>query len=355
MLKLKVILSLFLFATASLLIIAAAKNDGFGFYNPTALQLDIPKGWPKPAVNYFAKNKLTEQGFQLGKKLFYDSRLSSDKEVSCASCHQPFGAFATFDHDLSHGVNNSFTTRNAPALMNLAWMTRFHWDGGINHLEVQPLSPLTAPNEMGQTLDSVLIMLKGDTAYRRMFKAAFGDASINSQRMLRALAQFTGSLVSANSKYDRVMNGLDTFSNFEKNGYRHFKNNCASCHKEPLFTDNSFRNNGLPLNRFNDAGRQKITGLGSDSLKFKVPSLRNIQLTFPYMHDGSIFSVPQVIDHYISKINIHQPGLDSVLRKPIILTKLQKNELTYFLYTLTDTAFTKNKRFGPDGPVFFKH
>ena len=355
MLKLKVILSLFLFAAAFLFIIAAAKDDGFGFYNPTLLQLEIPKGWPKPAINYFAKNKLTEQGFQLGKKLFYDSRLSRDKEVSCASCHQPFGAFATFDHDLSHGVNNSFTTRNAPALMNLAWMTSFHWDGGINHLEVQPLSPLTAANEMGQTLDSVLLMLKADTVYLRMFKAAFGDANINSQRMLRAIAQFTGSLISAGSKYDRVMNGLDTFSNFEKNGYRHFKNNCASCHKEPLFTDNSFRNNGLPLNRFNDAGRQKITGLSSDSLKFKVPSLRNVQLSFPYMHDGRIFSVPQVIDHYISKINIHQPGLDSVLRKPIILTKLQKNELTYFLYTLTDTAFTKSKRFGPDGPVFFKH
>ncbi len=353
--KLKTIISILFFVIAFLFIIAATKSDGFDAYNPTYLKFKIPKGWPTPANNIFAKNKLTEQGFQLGKKLFYDSRLSKDKEVSCASCHQPFAAFSTFDHDLSHGINNSFTTRNAPALMNLAWMTAYHWDGGINHIEVQPLSPLTAANEMGQTLDSVLIILKEDTIYRRMFKAAFGDAAITSQRMLKALAQFTGSLVSANSKYDRVMNGKDSFSNFEKNGYRHFKNNCAGCHKEPLFTDNSFRNNGIALNRFKDIGRQQITGLGSDSLKFKVPSLRNIQLTFPYMHDGSIYSVPQVIDHYIFKINIQQQGLDSILRKPILLSPLQKNELVYFLYTLTDTTFTKNKRFAPDGPVYFKH
>jgi cytochrome c peroxidase len=342
-------------AAASSFIIGAAKDDGYGPYDPTYLTFDIPKGWSKPVGNIFAQNRLTEQGFQLGKKLFYDSRLSKDKEVSCASCHQPFAAFSTFDHDLSHGTNNSFTSRNAPALMNLAWMSAYHWDGGINHIEVQPLSPLTAPNEMGQTLDSVIFLLKNDTSYRRMFKAAFGDATISSQRMLKALAQFTGSLVTANSKYDRVKNGLDSFSNFEKKGYAHFKANCASCHKEPLFTDNSFRNNGMNLNRFNDIGRQKITGLSSDSLKFKVPSLRNIQLTYPYMHDGSIFSVSQVIDHYIISTKVHQQGLDSNLQKPILLNNLQKNELIYFLYTLTDTAFTRNKRFAPDGPVNFKH
>lgn len=353
--KYKVIISFLFFAAASLVIISATRNDGYGPYKPTYLPFNIPKGWPKPTVNYFAKNRLTEEGFQLGKKLFYDGRLSSDGQVSCASCHQSFGAFATFDHDLSHGVKNTFTTRNAPALMNLAWMTKFHWDGGVNHLEVQPLGPLTAPNEMGQSLDTVISYLKNDTSYRRMFIAAFGDANISSQRMLRALAQFTGSLITANSKYDKVMNGQDTFSNFEKKGYDLFKLNCAACHKEPLFTDNSFRNNGMALNRFADEGRKKITGLPGDSLKFKVPSLRNIQLTYPYMHDGSIFSVPQVIDHYISGINVNQPGLDSVLKKPILLSKLQKNQITYFLYTLTDTAFTKNPRFNPDAPVYYNH
>ena len=353
--KIKVIISFCLFVSLALVFMSATQDDGYGPYAPTPLKFVVPKGWPAPPTDIFAGNKLTEEGFQLGKKLFYDPRLSSDKEVSCASCHQPFAGFASFDHDLSHGVKNTFTTRNAPALMNLAWMTAYHWDGGINHIEVQPLSPLTAPNEMGQSLDSVMIMLRGDTAYRRLFKKAFGDANVSSQRMLKALAQFTGSLVTYNSKYDRVMNGLDSFSRFEQKGYQHFKLHCASCHQEPLFTDNSFRNNGRPMNRFNDNGRMMITGQSSDSLKFKVPSLRNVQYSYPYMHDGSIFSVPQVVDHYI-KVTAEQPrGLDSNLRKPVMLTPLQKNELSYFLYTLTDTSFTKSKRFGPDGPVYFKH
>lgn len=344
-----------LFALGGILLIGAAKEDGYGAYKPTPITFKVPKGWPQPVTNIFADNKLNEEGFQLGKKLFYDSRLSKDGEVSCASCHQPFSAFSTFDHDLSHGIGNTLTTRNAPALMNLAWMSSYHWDGGINHIEVQPLSPLTAANEMGQSLDTILAMIKSDKIYPPMFKAVFGSPTITSQRMLKALAQFTGSLVTANSKYDRVMNGVDTFSNFEKNGYALFKANCASCHKEPLFTDNNFHNNGRPLNRFNDNGRQQITGLSSDSLKFKTPGLRNIQLTYPYMHDGSIYSVPQVIDHYLDVTKRQPGGLDSNLRQPILLNALQKNQLTYFLYTLTDTAFTKNKRFGPDGPVYFKH
>lgn len=338
-----------------LLIIGATKDDGYGAYRPKKISFKIPKGWPKPGTDIFAKNKLTEQGFQLGKKLFYDTRLSIDSTVSCASCHQPFAAFSSLDHDVSHGIGNQFTTRNAPGLMNLAWMNSFHWDGAINHLEVQPLAPLTAPNEMAQTLEGILQFLREDEEYRKMFKAAFGDPNASSQRMLKAMAQFTGSLVSASSKYDQVMNGKDTFSNFEKKGYIHFKTYCGSCHQEPLFTNNSYRNNGYPLNRRNDLGRMGITRSSTDSLKFKVPTLRNIQLSGPYMHDGSIFSVPQVVDFYINKINRAVPGLDSNLRKPIVLNKLQKNELVYFLYTLTDTSFTKSKRFGPDGPLQFKH
>lgn len=339
----------------AIMLISATQDDGNGPYAPTPLKFEIPKGWPRPAVNIFARNPLTEEGFQLGKKIFYDSRLSKDGEVSCAGCHQQFAAFATLDHDLSHGVGNQFTTRNSPALMNLAWMKEMHWDGGVNHLEVQPLSPLTAPNEMAITLDSALQILRSDKDYPRLFKKAFGDAGITSARMLKALAQFTGNLVSSNSRYDKAINGKDSLTKFEQEGYRLFKQHCASCHKEPLFTDNSFRNNGRPLNRLNDVGRMKITGLSADSLKFKVPSLRNVQVTFPYMHDGSIYSVPQVVDHYI-KVTAEQPaGLDSNLRNPIRLTPLQKNQLTYFLYTLTDTSFTRNKRFAPDGPVFFKH
>ncbi len=317
--------------------------------NYTPLQFEIPKGWPAPPNNIFTKNKLTEEGFQLGKKLFYDGRLSKDGEVSCASCHQQFAAFSNYDHDFSHGINNSFTKRNAPALMNLAWMTSFHWDGAINHLEVQPLAPITASNEMGEQLDSVLLKIRKDSSYKRMFKAAFGDTVISSQRMLRALTQFTGNLVSSNSKYDKVKRGEANFTEFEKRGYETFKIYCASCHKEPLFTDNSFRNNGQKLNRLNDIGRAAISNKKEDSLKFKVPSLRNIELSFPYMHDGHLYSLYQVIDFYRNDIDTAQTSLDPSLKRKIILSEKEKKELIWFLSTLTDSTFIKNKRYAPDG------
>ena len=334
-----------LFAGA-LLIISATENQGPG--KPTYLKFAIPPSWPKPSRDIFANNKLSEEGFQLGKKLFYDGRLSKDGNFPCASCHQQFAAFATYDHDLSHGFNNKFSTRNAPGLFNLAWMPLLQWDGGINHIEVQPLSPMTAHNEMAETLDSIIYKLKRDTAYRRMFKAAFGDGLINSQRLLKALAQFTGSLVSANSKYDKVKRGETTFTETEKTGYEIFKAKCNSCHTEPLFTDNSFRNTGFAMSDFlKDSGRMKITGNAADSLKFKVPSLRNASLTFPYMHDGRLYSLGQAIDHYRTGI-VQSNTLDSSLKKGIAITNNERSYLLYFIYTLTDTSFTKNPRFaGP--------
>lgn len=330
------------------MLISATKDDGYGPYAPHPIKFKIPKGWPKPPNNIFIKNKLTEEGFELGRKLFHDGTLSKDGNISCGSCHQQFAAFATFDHDLSHGVENSFSTRNAPALFNLAWMKEMHWDGAINHIEVQPLSPLTAANEMGGNLDTILFYIRKDTAYQRMFKAAFGDKTINSQRILKALTQFTGSLVSANSKYDKVKRGETVFTFYEERGYNIFKAKCASCHTEPLFTDNTFRNNGLARDTsINDLGRFVITQNVDDSFKFKVPSLRNIQVTFPYMHDGRIYSVQQVIDHYTSKIDISQHSLDPLLKNRIKISRQEKTDLTYFLYTLTDSSFLKNPRFGP--------
>ena len=335
--------------TLSALFIGAADNKPVAFADgklPNYLEFKIPAGWPKPTSNIFAKNKLSEQGFQLGKKLFYDSRLSKDGNISCANCHQQFAAFATYDHDFSHGLDDQHTTRNAPALFNLAWMTKYHWDGGINHIEVQPLSPITSPTEMGETLENVLGKLKGDTTYTKLFKAAFGTEEINSQRMLKALAQFTGSIVSANSKYDKVLRGEAKFTYAEENGYNLFKAKCASCHKEPLFTDNSFRNNGLEINTLlNDHGRMKITNDPKDSLKFKVPSLRNVAVSLPYMHDGRFQSLGQVIEHYRNGIITSQPTLDPQLANKLAITNAQKYELIYFLNTLTDTSMTKNPRF----------
>ncbi len=347
--KIRIILSFCFLILLSAIFISACKKTGVtadGPYNPTYLEFKIPTGWPTPPTNIFANNPLTEEGFQLGKKLFHDGKLSKDGNFPCASCHQQFAAFSTYDHDFSHGVNNTFTTRNAPGLFNLAWMTRLHWDGGINHIEVQPLAPITAQNEMGETIENVLAKLRADTEYPSLFKSAFGNTDITSQRMLKALAQFMGTIVSSNSKYDKVQRGEASFTVNEQNGYTFFKAKCETCHKEPLFTDNSFRNTGMAVNPFlNDYGRMQITNDKNDSLKFKVPSLRNVMLTFPYSHDGRFYGVGNVLDHYRTGIITTQPTLDPLLAGRIAITNTEKNDLIYFLNTLTDTTMTKSPRF----------
>ena len=344
--KIRITISLLVVVVVSILLLEACKKTDVLVYKPTYLTFTVPIGWPQPTKNIFENNPLTEEGFQLGRKLFYDGKLSKDGNFPCASCHQQFAAFATFDHDFSHGFNNSFTTRNAPATFNLAWMPLLHLDGGINHLEVQPLAPITAPNEMAETLENDLTKLKNDSAYPALFRKAFGSSEINSQKMLKAIAQFMGSMVSSNSKYDKVQRGETTFKTAEQNGYTFFKAKCDACHKEPLFTDNSFRNNGLAINTFiNDFGRLKITNQRSDSLKFKVPTLRNVELTFPYMHDGRLYALRDVLDHYSSNLITTQPTLDPLLVNRIAMSNIDKNNLISFLRTLNDTTFTKNVRF----------
>ena len=317
-------------------------------FKPTPVKFHIPKGWPQPAYD-FSKNPLTEEGFALGKKLFYDGLLSKDGNFSCASCHQQFGAFNTYDHNQSHGFNNSLTTRNAPGLFNLAWQKEFMWDGGVNHLDVQPLIPITAENEMAETLESVISKLKADKEYRKLFKAAFGDELINFQRMGKAMSQFMLQLVSSNSKYDKVMRGETSFILPEQLGYDIFKKKCVACHTEPMFTDYSYRNTGLPVDPvLKDMGRMKITGDPKDSLKFKVPSLRNVALTFPYGHDGRLFSLMSVFEHY-RKSMVVGPTTDSLMRNRLTLSNFEIGQLTAFLYTLTDSSFIKDPRFAPPG------
>jgi cytochrome c peroxidase len=312
----------------------------------TPLKFVVPKGWPKPVYD-FKNNPLTKEGFELGKKLFYDERLSKDSSISCASCHQQFGAFATFDHSLSHGFNNAFTTRNSPALQNLAWQKEFMADGGINHLDAQPLAPMTASNEMAETIENVITKLKRDSVYRRMFKAAFGDETINTQRSMKALSQFMLMLVSSNSKYDKVKRGEDSFNLPQRLGYEIFQQKCISCHKEPFFTDFRYRNTGMPADKvLNDIGRMRITNNKNDSLKFRVPSLRNIAITAPYGHDGRFYSLSNVFEHYRSKM---QPiaTTDSLLKNKLYLSNFQIGQLTAFLYTLTDSSFLTNPMFAP--------
>ncbi len=336
------------------LIQAKPRPDKAEAFMLTPMPLQLPQGWPIPEGDIFKDNKPTLEAFLLGRKLFYDGNLSSDSITSCGSCHQQFAAFSSFDHDLSHGVTNTLTTRNAPALFNLAWMSSFHWDGGVANIEAQPLNPLTAPNEMGETLENVLRKINADLTYEPYYKKAFGDGKATSARTLKALAQFVGQLISSNSKYDKVKAGKDSFSKFEAAGYEMFKLHCNSCHAEPLFTSNDYSNTGLTKNRFEDVGRMGVTGKPADSLVFKIPSLRNVQLTYPYAHDGRFYSVEDVINHYMN-IDTSRTDIDARLRKKIQMTPLQKNQLIYFLYTLTDTSFTKNKLFAPDIPVQFKH
>ena len=312
----------------------------------TPLEFTTPPGFPEPYYN-FENNPLTREGVNLGRKLFYDGRLSKDGNFSCAACHQQFAAFATFDHDLSHGFDNQFTTRNAPGLFNLVWLKELHQDGGIANLEVQPLAPLTAPNEMAEDLGSVLNKLKQEATYPPLFNAAFGSPEITSQRMLKALAQFMATMVSANSKYDQVKRGEAQFSSREESGYALFREKCASCHEEPLFTDLSYRNTGLPVNPYLlDYGRMRITGRKEDSLKFRVPSLRNVALTFPYTHDGRLYRLDDVLDHYATGIR-QSETLDPLLRNGIPLSNSEREAIKAFLNTLTDTSFVNDSRFGP--------
>lgn len=314
----------------------------------TPMKLEIPDGFPAPQP-LFDNNPLTKEGFELGRTLFYDGKLSRDTNFPCASCHQQFAGFATFDHPLSHGFDNQFTRRNAPGLFNLAWRTLLHWDGGINHLEVQPLAPLTAPNEMAETVEEVIGRLKADPYYPAQFKAAFGTDEVNSQRMLKALAQFMGAMVSGNAKFDKVKRGQASFTLAEQSGYMVFKAKCASCHPEPLFTDLRFRNTGIPVDPvLNDSGRMRITHNANDYLKFMVPSLRNVYVTAPYGHDGRFYSIGAVIDHYRKGVVV-TATTDSLVRKGISVSEEEKVDLLSFLRTLTDTTFLRDPRFAKPG------
>ncbi|MBK7963976.1 MAG: cytochrome-c peroxidase [Bacteroidetes bacterium] len=304
----------------------------------------IPAGFPDP-VYQFQNNEVTDAGFALGKKLFYDPLLSRDSTIACGSCHQQFVAFAHSDHRLSHGVDNLLGTRNSPGLFNIAWFPNFMWDGGVNHLEVQPLAPIANPVEMDESMANVIVKLKRSSFYPTMYKAAFGTDTITTQATMRAMAQFMGSMISANSKYDKYVNGKTSITANELNGLQVFRAKCESCHKEPLLTDMSFRNNGLDQSFANDPGRAKITTLPQDSGLFRVPSLRNIALTFPYMHDGRFKTLMDVLNHYDSGIQMSST-LDPLLTSGSIpLTLQEKNDVISFLNILTDYSFIQNNRF----------
>ncbi len=305
----------------------------------------VPKGWPKPVYN-FSKNPLTEEKVALGRILFYDPILSLDNSISCASCHAQYTAFAHVDHQLSHGIFDSIGTRNSPALMNLAWQKLFMWDGAINHLDVQALGPISHPSEMAESISNVVKKINSDVKYRGIYFRAFGDSIATGERTLKAISQFMLTLVSSNSKYDSVMRHQQKFTKQEKSGLALFEVNCASCHPAPLFTTNEFENNGLKLDEFlKDFGRLRVTNKSEDSLKFKVPTLRNIEFSFPYMHDGRFTTLNEVINHYTSEVQL-SPTLNKKLINPVKLSANEKVDLVAFLLTLTDKKFLFNPKFG---------
>ena len=303
-----------------------------------------PKGFPKPLYD-FNKNKITEAGFKLGRKLFYDPILSKDSSTSCNSCHLQFTAFTHVDHAFSHGIGGQTGTRNSPTLQNLAWQKFFMWDGGVTNLEMQPINPIESPIEMGNTMKVVVNKLNHSAYYKHKFYEAFGDSIVSGQHVLKALSQFLVMLESYNSKYDKVKSGEEKFTINEESGFQIFKKNCASCHTGNLFTDGAFHNTGLHYDtELKDIGRMKITHDKNDSLKFKTPTLRNIAVSYPYMHDGRFKKLEQVIDFYTEDKSKNN-SIDKHLKRRIILSAQEKKDLISFLQTLTDKEFLFDLRF----------
>ncbi len=330
-----------------------------------------PENFPKPTYN-LEKNPITQEGFDLGKSLFYEGLLSRDGTISCGECHRQDYAFTHHLHDLSHGIDNQIGLRNAPALENLAWVQTFGWDGGVFDLDLFSISPIENPVEMDEKTGNVLEKLRKTTKYPPMFKNAFGTTEITSERFLKALSQFMLALVSVNSRYDKYNRKEEgaTLSETELTGMVVFKQKCSSCHAGELFTDGSFRNNGLPPTERSqsiitivngekkvsivpvyDDGRARVTEQPQDKNKFKVPSLRNIEASRPYMHDGRFQTLEEVLNHYSSSVTNTQ-NLDPLLQQNgklgISLSDTEKTQIIAFLKTLTDRKFLEDKRFTPN-------
>lgn len=310
------------------------------------ITFNIPEGWPQPTY-LFSGNPLTQKGFELGRKLFYEVRLSRDNTIACNSCHEQFSAFSHLDHALSHGIEGRFGVRNTPGIFNMAWKPAYFWDGNEPLLDNQPLHPIENHVEMDLTIGEAVDRLNADATYRQLFQDAFGNSTISSSLLFKALAQFMGSIVSADSKYDQYTRGEagGSFTTAELNGLNLFRDKCAGCHKEPLLTDYSYRNNGLqPSASLKDSGRAAVTHLAEDLYRFMVPSLRNVALTRPYMHDGRFSTLEAVLQHYRTGI-VSSATTDAGLVSGISMTDAEQADIIIFLQTLSDKTLLADKRF----------
>jgi len=307
------------------------------------IDLAIPKGFTNPEIS--ADNRPTKTKVELGKKLFFDTRLSKDNSISCASCHKQAFAFAD-NQAISKGIENRTGFRNAQPLQNLAWSKLFFRDGGVIQLDLAALNAITAHDEMASNLNEIISKLKLDNSYLQLFRTAFQD-TITSKGILQALGAYQRTLISGNSRYDKFafQNNPTALNEQEKNGKDLFfspKTNCSACHSSFLFTNQTFQNNGL-YELYADTGRQRITLLPEDRGLFKVPSLRNVELSAPYMHDGSFANLEAVIEHYNAG-GVNYPNKSSLIQ-PLNLTANEKSSLIAFLKSLTDDEFINNPQF----------
>ncbi len=333
-----------LFLVCSLLLFGCKKDPKLIGIEPV-FGFEKPAHFPDPTYS-FDNNPVTKEGFYLGKKLFFDPVLSVDNSVSCSSCHLQSLAFADSPvHPVSFGVDNRAGKRNAPPIQNMAFMESFAWDGGIHHLDFVALNAITLEFEMDEGIANVVAKLNDHEDYPGLFKGAFGVDSVTSPFLLYALSQFENMLVSDNSKYDHYLNGEANLSVEELAGMDLFNAKCEVCHSGVLFTDQSFHNNGILTEFPLDSGRAAITESSHDVGKFRTPSLRNVARTAPYMHDGSIETLEEVLEHYNSGVKASST-LDPRLSEGIALSEDEQQKIIAFLKTLTDTDFITN-------PLFF--
>ena len=318
-------------------------------YQPTAYDFQIPESLPEMAIP--EDNPMTVQGLKLGRMLFYDPILSGDSTLACAGCHLQENAFTDPDR-FSDGIDGDLGDRNAMQIINLGYADRLFWDGRADGLEHQALQPVENPVEMHETWPNAIKKLERHPDYPKLFYEAFEACDITKELAAKAIAQFERTMISGNSKFDKVtIGGLGVFfTDEELNGFEIFnteKGDCFHCHGGALFTDNEFHNNGLDT-LAQDIGLEKVTANRFDRGKFKPPTLRNIELTAPYMHDGRFETLEEVVNFYSDSLQFSEtldPLMKNIGQGGLRLTDQEKSDLIAFLKTLTDMGFIGNEAF----------
>ena len=320
---------------------ANIENESCIYFSNTPYLIETPSGFPDMIIP--VNNPMTVEGVYLGEKLFKDPILSANNTQACIDCHQQSSSFSD-PNQFSTGIDNIQGIRNASALINIGWNTSFNWDGSSLTLEEQAFEPVTNPIEMHNSWSNVEIVLNSDVDYLGLFKGAFNINYIDSNHVVKAISQYERTLISANSKLDRYLKNEEQLTISELNGYAIFnteKGDCFHCHASQLLMDNQFHNNGLDSEPFTDLGRANVTGNAYDNAKFKTPTLRNIEMSAPYMHDGRFATLEEVVEHYDSG-GKYSTTVDPLMKKlgvGLQLTNQEKIDLVSYLKTLTDNEF----------------